>query len=67
MKAEKIEYNFLMTKDDMMHMIVSMNQVNFLMEVWKRKEEFLNPEDKSVAGTKFHIIGLFLIYVFKGE
>ena len=65
MKAEKIVYNFLMTKDDMMHMIVSMNQF-FLMKVWK-KEEFLNPEDKSVAGTKFHIIGLFLIYVFKGE
>lgn len=64
MKAEKIEYNFLMTKDDMMHMIVSMNQVYFLMEVWKRKEEFLNPEDKSVAGMKFHIIGLFLIYFF---
>lgn len=56
-----------MTKDDMMHIIVSMNQVYFLMKVWKRKEEFLNPEDKSVAGTKFHIIGLFLIYVFKGE
>lgn len=67
MKAEKIEYNFLMTKDDMMHVIVSMNQVYFLMKVWKRKEEFLNPEDKSVAGTKFHIIGLFLIYFFKGE
>lgn len=67
MKAEKIEYNFLMTKDDMMHMIVSMNQVYFLMKVWKRKEEFLSPEDKSVAGTKFHIIGLFLIHVFKGE
>lgn len=64
MKAEKIEYNFLMTKDDMMHMIISMNQVYFLMEVWKRKEEFLNPEDESVAGTKFHIIGLFLIYFF---
>lgn len=67
MKVEKIVYNFLMTKDDMMHMIVSMNQVYFLMKVWKRKEEFLNPEDKSVAGTNFHIIGLFLIYVFKGE
>lgn len=64
MKAEKIEYNFLMTKDDMMHMIVSMNQVYFLMKVWKRKEEFLNPEDKSVAGTKFHIIGLFFNLCF---
>ena len=40
MKAEKIVYNFLMTKDDMMHMIVSMNQVYFLMKYGKEKKSF---------------------------
>lgn len=56
-----------MTNKEMQDFIFSLNQKVFLNNLWEYREEFLNPEDKTVINTPQYISGIFLIYVMQGE
>lgn len=40
-----------MTNSEMKDFIFSLNQKVFLNDLWECREEFLNPEDKTVINT----------------